>query len=97
MPSLRIDSEVSLDELSLSQLDELARLNETGMGNPRVQFVTRGLRLARPARRMGKEQQHIKMWVTNGTTTTEVVWWNAGNAVEPAGRFDLAFIPQKNE
>ena len=41
--------------------------------------------------------QHVKMFVTDGVTTHECVWWNAGNGALPVGNFDLAFAPSVNE
>jgi hypothetical protein len=35
--------------------------------------------------------------VTDGKTTHEAVWWNAGNGSLPVGKFDLAFAPGVNE
>jgi hypothetical protein len=46
---------------------------------------------------MGKDQQHMKLWVSDGRVTHEAVWWNAGKQSLPTGRFDLAFAPAVNE
>jgi len=96
-PSLRLDAEVGLDEMNFETLNELARLKPTGQGNPGVQFYARNLTHARPLQRMGKEKQHVKLWVTDGTVTHEAVWWNGGELSLPVGKFDLAFAPQINE
>ena len=96
-PPLRLDAEVTLDEISLPALSELDQLHPTGMGTPGVQFCARGLTHARPLQRMGGEKQHVKLWVTDGRTTHEGVWWNAGKESLPVGKFDLAFAPQVNE
>ena len=96
-PSLRLDAEVGLDEMNLETLNELARLKPTGQGNPGVQFCARNLTHARPLQRMGKEKQHVKLWVTDGAVTHEAVWWNGGDKSLPVGKFDLAFAPQINE
>jgi single-stranded-DNA-specific exonuclease len=96
-PSLRLDAEVGLKEISLATLAELDRLKPMGQGNPSVQFFARGVTQSRPLQRMGVEKQHIKMWVTDGTVTHECVWWGAGKASLPEGKFDLAFAPQVNE
>jgi len=95
-PPLRLDAEVGLQEMTLSRLNELDRLHPCGQGNPGVQFVARGLTHARALRRMGKEQQHVKMWVTDGGGTCEAVWWRVGDQALPVGEFDLAFAPQIN-
>ena len=96
-PPLRLDAEVGLDELNLDSLAELDRLKPTGQGNPAVQFCARNLSHQRPLLRIGAQKQHIKMWVTDGMTTHEAVWWNSGEKSLPVGKFDLAFAPQINE
>ncbi len=107
-PSLRLDAEVGLDEISLESLAELGRLKPTGQGNPSVQFFARNLTHQRPLQRIGADKQHVKMWVTDtpslggygaasGATTHEAVWWGAGEESLPVGKFDLAFSPQVNE
>ena len=96
-PSLRLDSEVGLQEMSLDCLTHLGRLNPMGQGNPPVHFYSRNLVHQRPLQRMGAEKQHVKMWVTDGAVTREAVWFGAGNESLPVGRYDLAFAPQLNE
>ena len=96
-PSLRLDAEVGLDEITLESLDQLARLKPTGQGNPPVQLCARGLAHQRPLQRIGTDRQHVKMWVTDGAGTREAIWWNGGDQSLPVGKFDLAFVPQMNE
>jgi single-stranded-DNA-specific exonuclease len=96
-PSLRLDAEVGLDEITLESLGKLARLKPTGQGNPPVQFCARCLAHQRPLQRIGADRQHVKMWVTDGAGTLEAVWWNGGDKSLPVGKFDLAFVPQMNE
>jgi single-stranded-DNA-specific exonuclease len=96
-PRLRLDAEVMLGELTVGRLEELERLKPTGQGNSEAHFATRGLRQACPPQRMGAERQHLKLWVTDGRSTAEAVWWSAGKElVAPDGEFDLAFSPQIN-
>jgi single-stranded-DNA-specific exonuclease len=96
-PPLRLDAEVALDEITLDSLAELERLKPTGMGNPALQFCARNLTHKKPLQRIGANRQHVKLWVTDGATTHEAVWWNAGNGSLPVGTFDLAFAPSVNE
>ncbi len=96
-PTLRLDAEVKMGELTVERLAELGKLQQTGMGNPAVQFFARNVTHQRPLQRIGAEKKHVKLWVTDGTTTREGVWWNAGDLSLPVGRFDLAFAPQINE
>lgn len=97
VPSLRLDAEVGAPDLSLDRVSELARLQQTGLGNPPVQLMIRGLSHARPLRRVGAARQHVKLWVTDGRRVCDAVWWGAGEESLPVGRFDLAFVPQLNE
>jgi single-stranded-DNA-specific exonuclease len=94
---LRLDAEVRLEAITLESLGILDRLKPTGQGNPAVQLFARNLTQQRPLQRMGADKQHVKMWVTDGATTHEAVWWGAGNEPQLASRFDLAFAPQVNE
>ncbi len=96
-PPLRLDADLNLGEINFDALAELEKLKPTGMGNPAVQFCARNLMHKKPLLRMGASKQHVKLWVTDGTTTHEAVWWNAGNGSLPIGTFDLAFAPGVNE
>ena len=96
-PSLQLDAEVGLEEMTSERLAELDRLRPIGQGNPSVEFFTRNLAHQRPLQRVGAEKRHVKMWVTDGAQTHEAVWWGAGNESLPVGRFDLAFTPQINQ
>jgi single-stranded-DNA-specific exonuclease len=96
-PPLRLDAEVGLDEISLETLAHLGRLKPMGQGNPAVQFCARNLVHQRPLQRIGDDKQHVKMWLTDGVTTHEALWWGAGNESLPVGTFDIAFSPQLNE
>ncbi len=95
-PVLKLDAEVMLRELTVDRLEELDRLAPTGQGNPALQFCATGLRLHRPPLRMGKEQQHLKLHVTDGNDVREAVWWNVAKDYTPPKSFDLAFAPQIN-
>ena len=95
-PMLRLDAEVGLEEINLESISQLNQLKPQGQGNPTVQFSTQALTHQRPLQRLGADKQHVKMWVSDGNSTHEAVWWAAGNERLPVGRFDLAFTPQVN-
>jgi len=95
-PTLRLDAEVPLRELTLERVRELARLQQTGIGNPAVHFVLRGVSHGRPLQRIGAERKHARLWITDGRCTREAVLWNVGDGSLPVGQFDLAVAPQLN-
>jgi single-stranded-DNA-specific exonuclease len=96
-PKLSLDAEVGLEEMTLDCLQDLSGLKPFGQGNPPVAFFTSKVSHQRSLQRMGAEKQHAKLWVTDGKTTREAVWWNAGDKQMPVGGFDLAFMPHLNE
>ncbi|HMJ90366.1 MAG TPA: single-stranded-DNA-specific exonuclease RecJ [Candidatus Acidoferrum sp.] len=95
-PLLRIDGEVSICDMTVTRIEELNRLQQTGMGNPGVQLVARNVGHGRALQRMGGDKQHAKMWITDGDRTCEAVLWGVGDGALPVGKFDLAFAPQIN-
>lgn len=97
LPPLRLDAEVRLADLTLERVAELKRLEPTGQGNPPVQLAARGLLLKWPPQRMGRDQQHARLWATDGEATCQLVWWNCAGQTLPEGRFDAAFCPQLND
>jgi single-stranded-DNA-specific exonuclease len=96
-PCLTLDAEVASSELSVNQIEELTRLEPMGQGNPTVRLALRGLSHRTPPRTIGRENQHVKLSLTDGRQTLEAVWWNAGNAEWPKNRFDIAFTPEIND
>lgn len=96
-PSLRLDAEVILPDVTIESLGALDRLHPTGQGNPPVHLFARNLSHERPSQRIGSDKQHLKMWVTDGSTTREALWWGGAKEACPEGRYDLAFIPEINE
>ena len=96
-PVLKLDAQVSLRDLTVPRMEELDRLGPTGQGNPALQFCAIGLRLHRSPLRMGKEQQHMKLHVTDGHDVREAVWWNVPQDYAVPASFDLAFTAEVNE
>ena len=96
-PTLRLDAEVTTAELSLERVRELGKLQQTGMGNPPVRLFLRDVMHQRPLQRMGQDKRHVRLWITDGRTVRNGVWWGAGESDLPTGRFDLAFTPQVND
>ena len=96
-PTLSLDAEVASADLTIERVRELEKLQQTGMGNPPVRLFVRNVMHQRPLERIGQEKRHVRLWVTDGRTVRNGVWWGAGNSTLPTGRFDLAFTPQINE
>jgi len=96
-PALRLDGEVSLSSLTMAEMENFARLQPTGEGNPPVQLAARGLRLKGEPRRLGANGQHLRFTVTDRRAAHRAVWWNAPAEAKFPAEFDLAFAPELNE
>ena len=63
-PCLKLDAEVASSELGVEQIEELERLAPMGQGNPAVRLALRGLSHRMPPRPMGRDNQHVKLSLT---------------------------------
>ena len=94
-PCLGVDAQVSLGEITDVAVRELDKLQPAGVGNRTIQVLVQNLRLAGPPRLLGKEQQHLKAMVTDGTRQVPALWWNHTSL--PPEPFDLVCVPELNE
>lgn len=93
LPSLSIDAEVQLADLSGEVARQLQRLAPFGAGNPEPVLAARGLR-AVTTKVMG-DGLHLKLGVTDGEGFAEAVGFRLGDASEllafTRAQIDLAF------
>lgn len=97
IPRLEIDAEISLSDLTMKFVKELALLEPYGVGNPKPVFAVRGLSLKTKPKILTANT--LKLWVTDGKLTYEAVGFKkAFNfKLDPAPRnFSLAFTPSVN-
>jgi single-stranded-DNA-specific exonuclease len=94
-PTLKLDGEVRLADLSFAVLKSLEQIQPIGLGNPHVQLAARGLRCV-SSQRVGSEKKHLRFSVTDGTASHQALWWNCELAELPTA-FDLAFAPELSE
>lgn len=96
-PVLRYDVELPLRDLHPNLLPLLDQLEPTGQGNPGVSFVTRGLKVV-SARRIGSDQSHLKLVLTDGWITYDAIAFGKGSWVEQMPeRMDVLYQYQRNE
>lgn len=98
-PRLRYDAELSLRQHSLDLLDQLALLEPYGHGNAEPVWITRGLKVLE-TRSVGKEGQHLKLRLADGTHVGDAIWWRGGeyaSGVSRYGAVDVAYTLEANE
>jgi single-stranded-DNA-specific exonuclease len=98
-PTLRLEAEVGLGDLSWDLLRYMKYLGPHGIGNPRPLFVARGVTLAQPPRVVGSG--HLKLRLRQGETELAAIGFRLAQRLHPktlgAGPFDVAFQLQENE
>ncbi|MBI5166581.1 MAG: single-stranded-DNA-specific exonuclease RecJ [candidate division NC10 bacterium] len=95
-PSLKIDAEVFLDELSLEVAAELEKLPPYGLGNPEPTLLARGLQVMKYPRQVG--ENHLKIKVRQKEKVIGAIGFSmAGLQGEITGspyRTHIAFYPE---
>ena len=100
-PKLPIDFETNLSDLTLETLESLQQLEPFGEANPAPRFGARNVKLASTPSLMGKERQHLKIFVSDGTKKCQAIGWGKGeHLITLKGLttpFGIAFSAQINE
>ncbi len=97
IPRLDIDAEVTLSDITMKFVKELALLEPFGVGNRKPVLAVRGLSLKSKPKIVGSST--IKMWVTDGKLTYEAVGFKRSFDVSIDSipeSFSLAFTPAMN-
>ncbi len=95
-PSLDIDMELSIDDVDISLVEEISKLEPYGASNPSPTFAVKNLVL-KQKKLMGSSKEHLKLTVETKNGTIDCVRWSCGDIPLVAGdRIDIAFAPQLN-
>jgi single-stranded-DNA-specific exonuclease len=95
LPSIDIDAELLLSDLSEQMVRELEALEPFGMANPEPLFYTRALKLKGQVQSLSRET--LKFWATDGLITCQVIAFGMAsllNSLTQAGSFDLVYTPK---
>lgn len=96
-PVLQADAQVTLSELKPNLLKELAWLQPTGQDNPQAQFISRDVQV-RSSRKVGKDESHLKLVLTDGKITYDAIAFRLGNwQSQMPNRIDILFSYELNE
>ncbi len=96
-PSLEVDFELSINDVDISLVEEISKLEPFGASNPSPTFVVNNLTL-KQKRLMGARKEHLKLSVEGPNGYIDCVWWSRGDVPLVVGdKLDIAFAPQINE
>jgi single-stranded-DNA-specific exonuclease len=94
-PRTLVDAELSFDDISDALLEDLARLEPHGPGNPEPVFLCRGVRVA--SRRVVGEN-HLKLFLRHGSRAFSAIGFGMADAsVEEGAGLDILFSPEHND
>ena len=100
-PKLDLEFETRLALLTLETLKELEQFEPFGKNNPAPYFGTRRVKVNGVPTQMGKEKNHLRMFVNDGTVKRCAIDWGAGDKLitfrRPNMSLNIAFSPQINE
>lgn len=95
-PSLDIDLELSINDVDVSLVEEISKLEPFGASNPSPSFVVKNLTV-KEKKLMGSTKDHLKLIVEGPNGMIDCVWWSRGDIPLIAGdKIDIAFAPQLN-
>jgi single-stranded-DNA-specific exonuclease len=95
--TLDADLEIDLSELSFQMLQYMEMIQPTGYGNREAVFVSRSLEV-RSHRTVGKEKQHLKLWVSDGKVSLNAIGFRLGHLDGQLPRqVDLLYTFERNE
>ena len=93
-PKLRVDAEITFDQLSLEFLADYELLQPFGNGNPQPIFMARGVNLSRPPVHM--KNQHLRLHLRQGYAEQDAVFFGGGEVALPDPPWDVAFTIDRN-
>jgi single-stranded-DNA-specific exonuclease len=94
-PTIQADLEVPLRDLRPKLLEELAKLEPTGMDNPLALFVSRGVKV-KNLRTIGADGKHLRLKVEDGQTIDAVAFSMGHLADLITDRVDLVYTYELN-
>ena len=89
IPEIRIDKEITLDQITSELIEQIERLAPFGPGNPPLHFLLRDLEIA-SSTNIGAQGEHRQVIVSDRDGCTQrILWWNGGDEPLPNAQFDL--------
>ncbi|HET7565134.1 MAG TPA: single-stranded-DNA-specific exonuclease RecJ [Gemmatimonadaceae bacterium] len=98
VPEIRVDLELSLDEVTADLETLLRHFEPFGIGNPSPMLVARGVRLAAQPRSVGNG--HLKLRLAGDGTELDAIGWGMGALaaeLDASAPLDVAFRLERDE
>ena len=97
VPTITIQHDIKLDEISLELIEDIQRLAPFGPGNPALNFMIENLTLV-SATEVGGLGEHRQVILQDQTENRQrFIWWNGGDAPLPEANFNLVCRLSQND
>ena len=98
LPLVHAAAELKPSSVDIALVQDLARLEPFGMGNPRPLFQACGLR-GRYAQAIGREGRHLRFSLLDNNRSIQAIAWQRGSEAEMVnqGVIDIIYAPEINE
>ncbi len=93
-PKLRIDAEITFDQLSLEFLADYELLQPFGNGNPQPIFMAKRVKQDSPPTHM--KNQHLRMNLCQDFCKHDAIYFGGGEVALPDPPWDIAFTIDRN-
>lgn len=101
MPTIQVDAEVILSQLTLPTIEQLNRMAPFGQANPRPKFCAINVEMVGEAQTMGGGDRHLTVTLKQSGKTIRAVAFGKGEWVKEmsavSGPIDIVFSPVINE
>ncbi len=97
-PTLQIDAEINLEEVSWATHAQMGEIEPCGIDNPQPVLLSPGLKV-RDRRAIGKESKHLKLTLSDSRGVAwDAIYFRAGHLLgEIPSRVDAAYTLEANE
>ena len=96
IPVLNVDMELEPDDISVSLVEELKKLEPYGASNPQPLFVINNF-ILKEKRLMGSNKEHLRLTIEKNEQVFNAIWWSKGDIpLKNGDTLDIAFYPQIN-
>ncbi len=98
IPAIELESELSPGDIRMQLVEDIAKLEPYGMGNPKPLFGSRNVRGIH-ARPIGRDGKHLAFDMENPEHTVSALYWNKGSYADIVNgeSLDIVYAPQINE
>ena len=96
-PFLKVDLELTPDDITVDLVEEISRMEPFGASNPSPVFAMKNLKI-KQKKLMGENKNHLRLTVQKGDSEFNCIRWQMGDiSLVNGDPLDVAFHPQINE